>query len=134
MKSLSKGNNSKKDVLSSTLNLKESTTMPLSSVLPTVSSFEDDTDAWPEQNEREDFDASEDSYEPEKPVWNKSGKLEQFSLSTTEDKLRKPNPQTKWKDQSKPGFKNSNSDDDLTALLQVIFKQNDILYIEAKVC
>ncbi|KAJ4718130.1 Kinesin-like protein [Melia azedarach] len=118
VKSLSKGNNSKKDVLSSTLNLKESTTMPLSSVLPTVSSFEDDTDAWPEQNEREDFDASEDSYEPEKPVWNKSGKLEQFSLSTTEDKLRKPNPQTKWKDQSKPGFKNSNSDDDLTALLQ----------------
>ncbi|XP_031252782.1 kinesin-like protein KIN-13B isoform X2 [Pistacia vera] len=117
VKSLSKGNNPKKDILSSTINLKESTTVPLSSVLPTASTYEDDTDAWPDQNERDDFDASEDSYEPEKPVWKKNGKLEPFNLPT-EDKLRKPNVQTKWKEQPKSGFKNSNSDDELNALLQ----------------
>ena len=56
VKSLSKGNASKKDVLSSTLNLKESTTVPLSSVLPVASTFEDDAnDAWPEQDERDDL-------------------------------------------------------------------------------
>ncbi|KAJ0006880.1 hypothetical protein Pint_29801 [Pistacia integerrima] len=115
VKSLSKGNNPKKDILSSTINLKESTTVPLSSVLPTASTYEDDTDAWPDQNERDDFDASEDSYEPEKPVWKKNGKLEPFNLPT-EDKLRKPNVQTKWKEQPKSGFKNSNSDDELNAL------------------
>ncbi|KAH9666014.1 kinesin-like protein KIN-13B [Citrus sinensis] len=119
VKSLSKGNNPKKDILSSTINLKESTTAPLSSALPTTSPYEDDTDAWPEQNERDDFDASEDSYEPEKPVWMKSGKLEQFNLPSAQDQLRKPpNGQTRWKEQPKSGFKNSNSDDNLNALLQ----------------
>ncbi|KAH9714375.1 kinesin-like protein KIN-13B [Citrus sinensis] len=119
VKSLSKGNNPKKDILSSTINLKESTTAPLSSALPTTSPYEDDTDAWPEQNERDDFDASEDSYEPEKLVWMKSGKLEQFNLPSTQDQLRKPpNGQTRWKEQPKSGFKNSNSDDNLSALLQ----------------
>ncbi|KAI9160993.1 hypothetical protein LWI28_013483 [Acer negundo] len=118
VKSLSKGNNPKKDILSSTINLKESTTLPVSSALPTASTFDDDTDAWPEQGERDDFDASEDSYEPEKPVWKKPAKLEPFNLPTSEDKLRIPNGQTKWKDQQKFGFKNSNSDNDLNALLQ----------------
>lgn len=122
MKSLSKGNNSKKDVLSSTLNLKESTTLPLSSVLPTSSTFEDDTDAWPEQNGRDDFDASEDSYEPEKPVWKKNGKLEMFNQSITEDKVRKPNGQTKWKEPPKSSFKKSSSDENLNALLQVLLQ------------
>lgn len=126
MKSLSKGNNPKKDILSSTINLKESTTAPLSSALPTTSPYEDDTDAWNEQNERDDFDASEDSYEPEKPVWMKSGKLEQFNLPSAQDQLRKPpNGQTRWKEQPKSGFKNSNSDDNLNALLQVNCEQND---------
>lgn len=119
VKSLSKGNNPKKDILSSTINLKESTTAPLSSALPTTSPYEDDTDAWPEQNERDDFDASEDSHEPEKPVWKKSGKLEQFNLPSAQDQLRKPpNGQTRWKEQPKSGFKNSNSDENLNALLQ----------------
>lgn len=122
VKSLSKGNNPKKDILSSTINLKESTTAPLSSALPTTSLYEDDTDAWPEQNERDDFDASEDSYEPEKPVWKKNGKLEQFNLPnlpSAQDQLRKPpNGQTRWKEQPKSGFKNSNSEDNLNALLQ----------------
>ncbi|KAK6944980.1 Kinesin motor domain [Dillenia turbinata] len=41
VKSLSKGNGSKKDVLSSTSSLRDSTMLPLSSVLPTISKAED---------------------------------------------------------------------------------------------
>lgn len=119
VKSLSKGGNPKKDVLSSTLNLKESTALPLSSVLPTASTFEDDiNDTWPDQNERDDFDASEDSYEPEKAMWKKNVKPDQYSFSTLEDKLWKPNGQTKWKEPLRTDFKHSKSDDDLNALLQ----------------
>ncbi|GLU14524.1 hypothetical protein SLE2022_310860 [Rubroshorea leprosula] len=119
VKSLSKGNNTKKDVLSSTLNLKESTKLPLSSVLQTASTVEDDiTDTWPEQDERDDFDASEDSYEPEKPMWKKNGKLDPYSFSSSEDKVWKPNGQTKWNDLPKSDLRNSSSDDDLNALLQ----------------
>ncbi|XP_034910927.1 kinesin-like protein KIN-13B isoform X2 [Populus alba] len=120
VKSLSKGNTSKKDVLSSTLNLKESTTVPLSSALPVASTFEDDAnDAWPEQDERDDFDASEeDSYEQEKPIWKENGKLEPYNLSISEDKIQKPNGQTKWRDMPKSNLKNSHSDNDLNVLLQ----------------
>ncbi|GKV27020.1 hypothetical protein SLEP1_g36228 [Rubroshorea leprosula] len=119
VKSLSKGNNPRKDVLSSTLNQKESTTLPLSSALPTASLVEDDiTNTWPEQNERDDPDASEDSYEPEKPMWKKNGKPNPYSFSSSEDKVRKPNGQTKWKGLPKSDVKNSSSDDDLNALLQ----------------
>ena len=118
MKSLSKGNNPKKDILSSTFNLKESTTVPLSSV--PASNFEDDvTDSWPEQTERDDFDASEESYEQGKPLWKKNGKLEPYNPPTLEDKIRKPNGQTKWRDLPKVEPKNSHSDDDLNALLLV---------------
>ncbi|XP_030970859.1 kinesin-like protein KIN-13B isoform X1 [Quercus lobata] len=117
VKSLSKGNNPKKDILSSTFNLKESTTVPLSSV--PASNFEDDIiDSWPEQTERDDFDATEESYEQGKPLWKKNGKLEPFNLSTSEDKIRKPNGQTKWGDLPKVEPKKSHSDDDLSALLQ----------------
>ncbi|KAJ9692375.1 hypothetical protein PVL29_011434 [Vitis rotundifolia] len=118
VKSLSKGGNSKKDILSSTLNLKESTNMPLSSVLPVVTTYEDDmTDTWPDQNERDEFDVSEESYEQEKPSW-KNGRLEPYHLSHSEDKFRKANGQTKWKEQPKFDTKISHSDDDLNALLQ----------------
>lgn len=97
VKSLSKGNNSKKDTSSSTLNLRESTALPLSSVLPTASAYEDDmSDEWPNQNEREDVDMSED--EQERPPWKKNGKTNGL-----------PN----WKDTPK-----LNPDDDLNALLQ----------------
>ena len=121
MKSLSKGGNPKKDVLSSTLNLKESTAQALSSVLPTASTFEEDiNDTWPDQNETDDFDASEDSYEQEKLLWKKNGKPDQYSFSTSEDKLRKPNGQTRWKEPLRSDFSHSKSDDDLNALLQVI--------------
>ncbi|KAE7997443.1 hypothetical protein FH972_002081 [Carpinus fangiana] len=117
VKSLSKGNNPKKDVLSSTINLKESTTVPLSSV--PASNFEDEvSDSWPEQTERDDFDASEESYEQGKPLWKKNGKLEPSNLSTSEDKIRKTNGHTKWKDLPKVESKNSHLDDDLNALLQ----------------
>ncbi|KAL9350700.1 hypothetical protein Peur_057955 [Populus x canadensis] len=120
VKSLSKGNTSKKDVLSSTLNLRESTSVPLSSVLPVASAYEDDAnDAWAEQDERDDFDASEEeSYEQEKPIWKENGKLEPYNLSISEDKIQKPNGQTKWRDMPKSNLKNSHSDNDLNALLQ----------------
>ncbi|KAG8643525.1 hypothetical protein MANES_11G044700v8 [Manihot esculenta] len=113
VKSLSKGNAPKKDILSSTLKLKESTNVPLSSVLLATSTFEDDTDAWAEQDERDDFDASEDSYEQEKPMWKDTGKAESYNQSSSENRVWKPNGQTKWKDTSKCDFKNSHSDDDL---------------------
>lgn len=136
MKSLSKGNNPKKDILSSTINLKESTTVPLSSAIPATSLYEDDTDAWPEQNERDDFDASEDSYEPEKPVWKKNGKLEQFNLPnlpSAQDQLQKPpNGQTRWKELPKSGFKNSNSEDNLNALLQVTANRYYVIFIKSQ--
>lgn len=108
-------------MLPSTLNLKESTTVPLSSVLPTGSTFEDDvTDTWPEQVEREDFDALEESYEQQaKPLWKKNGNQEPYNISMSEDKFRRPNGQTKWKDLPKVDSRNSHSDDDLNALLQV---------------
>ncbi|KAH1048038.1 hypothetical protein J1N35_038822 [Gossypium stocksii] len=119
VKSLSKGGNSKKDVLSSTMNLKESTAQPLSSVLPAASTFEDDiNDTWPDQNERDDFNAPEDSFEQEKLTWKKNGKLDQYGFSTAENKLRKPNGQTKWKEPVRSDIKHSKSDDDLNALLQ----------------
>ncbi|MBA0870944.1 hypothetical protein Goshw_019252 [Gossypium schwendimanii] len=119
VKSLSKGGNSKKDVLSSTMNLKESTAQPLSSGLPTASTFEDDiNDTWPDQNERDDFNAPEDSFEQEKLMWKKNGKLDQYGFSTAENKLRKPNGQTKCKEPVRSDIKHSKSDDDLNALLQ----------------
>ena len=118
MKSLSKGGNSKKDILSSTLNLKESTNMPLSSVLPVATTYEDDmTDTWPDQTERDEFDVSEEFYEQEKPSW-KNGRVEPYHISHLEDKNRKANGQTKWKEPSKFETKISHSDDDLNALLQ----------------
>ncbi|MBA0599304.1 hypothetical protein Gorai_005530 [Gossypium raimondii] len=101
------------------MNLKESTAQPLSSGLPTASTFEDDiNDTWPDQNERDDFNAPEDSFEQEKLMWKKNGKLDQYGFSTAENKLRKPNGQTKWKEPVRSDIKHSKSDDDLNALLQ----------------
>ncbi|MBA0759090.1 hypothetical protein Gotri_022015 [Gossypium trilobum] len=119
VKSLSKGGNPKKDALSSSLNLKESTARPLSSVLPTALTSEDYiNDTWPDQNERDDFAASEDSYEPEKLMWKKNGKPDQYNFSISEDKSRKTNGETRWKEPLRSDFKHSKSDDDLNALLQ----------------
>ncbi|XP_049393806.1 kinesin-like protein KIN-13B isoform X1 [Solanum stenotomum] len=117
VKSLSKGNNSKKDVSSSTLNLKESTTLSFSAVVPSTSTFEDDTgDSWPEQTDKDEYD--EDFYEQEKPMWKKNEKLDGYTISTSEDKMKRANAQTKWKEPPRTEAKYSNSDDDLNALLK----------------
>ncbi|XP_062089346.1 kinesin-like protein KIN-13B [Humulus lupulus] len=112
VKSLSKGSNPKKDVLPPTLNLKESTTVPLSSALQTSSTFED------EQADSDDFDAPEETYEPPKSLWKKNGKPESYGFSNAEEKLRRPNGQPKWKEMPKVDSKSSHSDDDLNVLLQ----------------
>lgn len=118
VKSLSKGNNSKKDVSSSTLNLKESTTLSFSAVVPSTSTFEDDTgDSWPEQTDKDEYD--EDFYEQEKPMSKKNEKLDGYSISNSEDKMKRANAQTKWKEPPRTEAKYSNSDDDLNALLKV---------------
>ncbi|CAI9114121.1 OLC1v1014771C1 [Oldenlandia corymbosa var. corymbosa] len=117
VKSLSKSGSSKKDVASSTLNLKESTTVALSSVLPPTSPYEDDTgDSWPEQTDKDEYE--EDFYEQEKPSWRKNGKVEVSSFSNTEDKSRRVKDQMKWKEPSRSESRYSNPDDDLNALLK----------------
>lgn len=116
VKSLSKGNNPKKDVLPSNFNLKESTTIPLSSIA--TSTFEDCTaDAWPEEDDGDEFSPPDEYGEQVKPSWKKNGKIESFG--TTDDKLKKPNGQIKWKDLPKVEAKVAHSDSDLNALLQV---------------
>ncbi|KAL3528767.1 hypothetical protein ACH5RR_008089 [Cinchona calisaya] len=118
VKSLSKTGTSKKESASSTINVKESTTVSLSSVLPSSSAYEDDTgDSWPEQTVKDDYE--EDFYEQEKPSWKKNAKVEVLSnLSSLEDKARRANGQVKWKEPPKSDTKYSNPDDDLNALLK----------------
>ncbi|KAF8027555.1 hypothetical protein BT93_E0457 [Corymbia citriodora subsp. variegata] len=121
VKSLSKGSNPKKDVLSSTTNLKESTTFPLSSVASNASNFEEDiTPSWPEQTGGDDYDVSEEFYEPERTQWKRNNvKLESLNRAASEEKLQKPSfTQTKWKDQQRSDANNSHFGDDLDALLQ----------------
>lgn len=117
VKSLSKGNNSKKDVLSSTFNLKEANSQPpLSSVL-TPSSYEDDTDdLWPEQTDKEEY--VDDPYEQEK-LYSKNLKVESYSFQNVDDKVKRTTGQPKWKDPPKSDMNLSNSNDDLGALLKV---------------
>lgn len=126
VKSLSKGNNVKKDTFSSTLNLKESTTGPLTSALPSGTMFENEP-AWVGRNEREEVDASEEIFEQRKPLWKKNGKLEPYRTSVAVENVHKSNNQPKWKDMPKADSHNSNSDDDLNELLQV--KQKKLISI-----
>lgn len=127
VKSLSRGN-TKKDVLSSTSNLKESIAQPLSSVLPPAMTFEDDTgDSWPEQTDREDYD--EDFYEQEKPYWKKNSRVESHSLPKPDDKTKRNNSQPNWKEPSKSEIKYPNSDDDLSALLK---EEEDLVHAHRK--
>ncbi|TKY48166.1 Kinesin-13A protein [Spatholobus suberectus] len=115
VKSLSKGNISKKDVLTSNFNLKESSTVPLSSVTGSV--YEDRmTDGWPDENEGDDFSPPEEYYEQVKPSLKKNGKME--SYATIDDKLNKPSGQIKWKDLPKVERQTTHTEDDLNALLQ----------------
>lgn len=115
VKSLSKGN-SKRDVLSSTANLKESTTQPLSSIMPPTPTFEDEAgDSWLEQTEKDEYE--EDFYEQEKPSL-KNSKAESLNFATSDDKTKRANGQAKWKEPPKSEMTYSNSDDDLDALLK----------------
>ncbi|XP_023000333.1 kinesin-like protein KIN-13B [Cucurbita maxima] len=118
VKSLSKGNIVKKDTFSSTLNLKESTTGPLTSALPSGTMFENEP-AWVRQNERDEVDVSEEIFDQRKPSWKKNGKLEPYRTSVAVENVHnKYNNQPKWKDMPKAESHNSNSDDDLNELLQ----------------
>ncbi|XP_042035635.1 kinesin-like protein KIN-13B isoform X2 [Salvia splendens] len=127
VKSLSRGN-IKKDVLSSTANLKESIAQPLLSVLPPATTFEDDTgDSWPEQTDREDYDA--DFYEQEKPSWKKNSRVEFHSLLIPDDEMKINNIQPKWKEPPKSEKKYSNSDDDLASLLK---EEEDLVHDHRK--
>ncbi|XP_023514997.1 kinesin-like protein KIN-13B [Cucurbita pepo subsp. pepo] len=118
VKSLSKGNIVKKDTFSSTLNLKESTTGPLTSALPSGTMFENEP-AWVGQNERDEVDVSEEIFDQRKPSWKKNGKLEPYRTSVAVENVHnKYNNQPKWKDMPKAESHNSNSDDDLNELLQ----------------
>ncbi|CAN8269257.1 unnamed protein product [Cochlearia groenlandica] len=115
VKSLSKGNGSKKDVSSSTVNLRESTKIPLSSTLPTPSSYEDDAnEMWTEEND--DFDASD--YEQDKQMWKKNGKLEPSYNSLAQERIPKSTIPMKPREMPRHDMKKSNSDDNLNALLQ----------------
>ncbi|XP_010487449.1 PREDICTED: kinesin-like protein KIN-13B isoform X1 [Camelina sativa] len=115
VKSLSKGNASKKDVSSSTMNLRESTKIPLSAALPTPTNYDDDVnEMWTEEND--DFDASD--YEQEKQMWKKNGKLEPSYTGMAQERIPKPTIQMKSRDMPRPDMKKSNSDDNLNALLQ----------------
>lgn len=118
MKSLSKGNNNKKEISLPIANLRESTNLPLSGSLPYVLKDESN-DAWPQPVEREEYDIPEDTYDQSKVAWKKNGKLDSSAFAS-EDKTRTAKGQAKRKDVSKVETKNLDSDDDdLNDLLQV---------------
>ncbi|OWM76478.1 kinesin-like protein KIN-13B [Punica granatum] len=116
VKSLSKGNNAKKDVV----NLKESISVPLSSVASNASNFEEDiNNTWAEETAADDYDFSEESYEQERPTLKKSsGRLETFNLPPQQERSQRSNFQNKWKDQQKVNAGNTQAEDDLDALLK----------------
>lgn len=114
VKSLSKGN-SKKDTFSSTLNVRESATVPLSSAFPSRPTYEDKLgDSWQQFADVEKFDSPEEFQEPEKMPWKKNEKVDLYANLGSEDKLRKSRrPDAKLNDPPK-----SNEEDDLNALLK----------------
>ncbi|KAL9169783.1 hypothetical protein ABFS82_04G101300 [Erythranthe guttata] len=115
VKSLSKGNNSRKEVSSSTSIMKESTIQT------------DTGDSWPEQTDREEYD--EYFYEQEKPSLRNTSKIESYNFRNLDDKAKKTNGQSKWKEPPKSELKYSNSNDDLTALLK---EEEDLVHAHRK--
>lgn len=115
VKSLSKGN--KKDT---TFNSKESAAVSMStSVLPRVSSYEDNmVDSYPEQADEDDYDTTEEFYEPEQPSWKNNTKVESYSFLNAQDKNRRINGQTKLKEPPRSESRNWSPDDELNALLK----------------
>lgn len=168
VKSLSKGSSSRRQQLSSSSNLRDSTALPSSVSLSTDTTSEDNMPCaphekssfgWSKQIDREpspqynvnripsgraegrlpasvysdcykgqiggqstigedDFDFSEQTHEKEKPSWVSSKKVETYQTSALEEK-RKTGSQVKWRDLPDSEGINSNSDDDLIAILQV---------------
>ncbi|KAF6176330.1 hypothetical protein GIB67_011119 [Kingdonia uniflora] len=142
VKSLSKGNNSKKDPFSSTLNIRASTTLPSTSVIPTSSTSESTIADYPNEHNRfgwskqveketsvaynmdhapsgreDDFDYTEEFYETEKPLRKKNVKSDNGYNSIVEEKSRKADAQGKWKDMpDSNSFSHAN--DNLNALLK----------------
>lgn len=115
VKSLSKGN--KKDMFNS----KEPTAVSMSTtVLPRVSSYEDGmVDSYPEQADEDDYDTTEEFYEAEQqPSWKNNTKVESYNFSNAQDKNRRINGQAKSKEPPKSESRNSNPDDELSALLK----------------
>ncbi|CAH9066280.1 unnamed protein product [Cuscuta epithymum] len=113
VKSLSKGNNSKKDVPSSTMNLREST------VLPSASTYEDNMgNSWSEQTEKDEY--QEDFYEQVKQISSRKNlKVETPNVSNPEEKKRRDHDQTnKWKEPLRTEPKVWNENDDLNSLLK----------------
>ncbi|EHA8589582.1 kinesin-like protein KIN-13B [Cocos nucifera] len=133
VKSLSKGSN-KKD-LSSVTNLRDSTAAPLSSALSAFSSPEDHAPSGREEGTLvssyasyfreqtkgstavEDYDYSEEACEQDKPSWKK-GKPDAYSASTLEDRVRRADSRSKWKNVPEVDANDLHSDDDLNALLK----------------
>lgn len=165
---MSKGNNYRRDQLSSSSNLRESTALPLPSALPIESTFEDNTtyvtneknkfgrskqiekepsppfnvdhvpsgriegslaasiysDAYKGQTGgtngiyEDDCDYNEQFYEEEKPSQMSTKKVQTYQKSLLEDK-RKIGTLTKPRNKQDFEVNNSNSDDDLVALLKV---------------
>ncbi|KAK4783937.1 hypothetical protein SAY86_018305 [Trapa natans] len=115
VKSLSKGSNARKDVI----NLKESISMPLSSVAPNASNFvEDIIHPWTEET-ADDYDFSVESYGQERQVLMKSSsRMEAFGFSPLQERSQIPNVQNKWTYQQKVNTSSIHVDDDLNALLQ----------------
>ncbi|XP_051147706.1 kinesin-like protein KIN-13B isoform X2 [Andrographis paniculata] len=105
VKSLSKGNNSKRDTSFSTSNLKESTPPPPP---PT---FEDDDSVEPQPEEYED-----EFYEPEKWTWKKTMKV--GSYSNVDEGAKRANSHAKLVGAPKLEMKHSNPDNNLAALLK----------------
>ncbi|KAE8680979.1 Kinesin-13A [Hibiscus syriacus] len=117
VKNLSKGNNSKRDTLSSSSNLRESTALPSASSLPfdtfddiiTVVPFEKNKHGWSDRIER-------DASPPFKVVRVPSGKAEGNLAVEYSDFYKGLNGMVM--DPSTFDDKNSHSDDDLNALLK----------------
>lgn len=100
----------------------------MSSALPTPSNFDDDVnEMWTEEND--EFDASD--YEQDKQMWKKNGKLEPSYNGMAQERIPKPTIQMKSRDMPRPDMKKSNSDDNLNALLQVLFSNFILLQKKA---
>lgn len=66
----------------------------------------------------EDYDYSEEAYEQDKPSWKK-GKADAYFASPLENRMRRADSRTKWKNVPEVDANDLHSDEDLNALLKV---------------